>query len=456
MAGVYLIAAGGLGELVGEEGREIDLSIWSFVLFLCAISFVLLSTSRVFWVALHQIRAWFLHQTKYDYRAKWIEVADAFSETIAVDTILDRLLVLLGRTFAAGRISIWLRFDADHKYHQVRTLNRVQASEPVDSSHRLVTRMHKKHEPIDVEAVGALSDDGTSLRDPFLTTTQAALIVPIKATGLLLGFVTLSRDPYSGQYGKDDRDLLRGVACHVGVLLAHAKLTEEQLFAARFNALHEFSAFCVHDIKNLALRLSLVVQNAKVHGTSPAFVESAFKTIAGTVEKMNGLMGKLASISEEGLGPSDVLIDLDGLVQDVVRSLPDHTQIVTKGSVDKVLLSISDDKLRQVVFNVLSNAQQADPHHAQIYLETKIVDDCLRIKVTDSGPGISKDRLRKLFIPFRSTKPLGFGVGLYQTKRLVESAGGSILVESERGSGTTVLIDLPISSRHDDLLTQRG
>jgi putative PEP-CTERM system histidine kinase len=379
-----------------------------------------------------------------------------FSETTSVDAILDTLLVLLGRTFGAGRISIWLRFDADHKFHQVRTVNRIQTPEPVESSHWLLLRMQKEQEPIEVEPVDAASDSASSLRDPFLTTTQAALIVPIKAAGALLGFITLSRDPYSGQYGKDDRDLLRGVACHVGVLLAHAKLTEERLSTTRFEALHEFSAFCLHDIKNLAHRLSLVVQNAKVHGTSPAFVESAFKTIAGTVQKMNGLMEKLAAKSEDGLGPSEVLIDLDGLVRDVVRSLPDHHPIITKGSVDKVLLSISEDKLRQVVYNVLSNAQQADPHHAQVCLEMKVVNQTLLLNVTDSGPGISKDRLRKLFIPFRSTKPAGFGIGLYQTRRLVELAGGSIVVESERGSGTTVRIELPVASKTDYLLSHEG
>ncbi|MGQ0666230.1 MAG: XrtA/PEP-CTERM system histidine kinase PrsK [Nitrospiraceae bacterium] len=457
MAGVYFIAVGGIGELIVEAGQAVDPSIWSFVLFLCAISLVLLSTSRVFWIALHQMRARFLHRSKYDYRAKWIEVADALSETTSVDMILDRFLQLLGGTFGAGRISIWLRFDADKKYHQVRTLNRIQATEPVESTHRLVLRMQEEHEPIETEAVDAPSDGGTSLSDPFLNATHAALIVPVKAAGSLLGFVTLSRDPYSGQYRKDDRDLLRGIACHVGVLLAHAKLTEEQVAATRFEAFHELSAFCLHDIKNLAHRLSLVVQNAKVHSPNSAFVESAFKTIAGTVEKMNELMVKLAGKSAEGPEPSNNSIDLDNLVQDVVRSLPTHEQVVTKGSVDKILLPLSAGKLRQVLYNLLLNATQAGPPDSQIRVEMKFLNNRLVLSVADSGPGIAKDNLRTLFIPFRSTKPLGFGVGLYHAKRLVESVGGSILVESERGSGTTVQIALPSSSlRNEDFLVPTG
>jgi putative PEP-CTERM system histidine kinase len=450
VVGLYLIAVGGVAKWVEEAARIVDISIWSFALFLSAICFVVLSTSRVFWVVARQIKARFLHQPKYDYRAKWMEVLNAFSETTSVDSILDQLLVLLGRTFAAGRISIWLRFDADHKYHQIRTVNRIQVWKPIESSHHLVSRMQNEHEPIEVEAAEAASDHQASVSDPFLAATQAALIVPIEATGILLGFITLSRDPYSAQYGKDDLDLLRGVARHVGVLLAHSKLIENQLSATRFEALHEFSVFCLHDIKNLAQRLSLVVQNSKIHGTTPSFVDSAFKTIGGTVEKMNALMEKLAAKFEDGPTSSDVLIELDGLIEDVVRSLPYPNQIVKKGSVGKIILPISEDKLKHVVYNVLSNAQQADSGHSQVYLEAKVADRCLLLKVTDGGFGLSKESLRKLFVPFRSTKRTGFGVGLYQTKRLVESSGGSILIESEFGNGTTVRVELPISPENAD------
>jgi putative PEP-CTERM system histidine kinase len=455
MAGVYLIAVGGIGEWVVEGRREVDLSIWSFVLFLCVISFVLLSTSRVFWVALQQIRARFLYQSKHDYRAKWMEVVDAFSETIAADAILDRLLALLGRTFGAGRISVWLQFDVDQRYHQVRTVNRFHSSDPVGASHHLVARMLTGDESIDVEEVDSSPQSTMRTEDPFLSTTQAALIVPIKADGRLLGFVTLSRDPYSGQYGTDDRELLRGIAYHVGVLLAHARLVEERISAARFEALHEFSSFCLHDIKNLALRLSLVVQNAKVRGTNPMFVESAFKTIAGTVEKMNDLMGKLSAQSEARLNPYNVPIDIKVLIQDVVRSLPNSEEIVTMGTVGDVLVPIREDNLRQVLHNLLLNAQQAGSHNSHIKLETKLIHHRLVLTFTDSGHGISKDRLRKLFVPFRSTKPSGLGVGLYQTKSLVESAGGSIVIESLEGSGTTVRIELPLFSQDSDLLAQR-
>src|SRR5436189_173135 len=81
-------------------------------------------------------------------------------------------------------------------------------------------------------------------------------------------------------------DLLRTIANHVGMLISHSRLAEDRKAAAEMEALHRFSAFCLHDLKNLAARLSIVVKNAEVFGEDLAFQRSAMKTVAGTVPKM--------------------------------------------------------------------------------------------------------------------------------------------------------------------------
>ena len=77
-----------------------------------------------------------------------------------------------------------------------------------------------------------------------------------------------------------------GLSHHVGALLSHANLAEERQAAAELEALHRFSVFCLHDLKNLAARLSLVAQNAEHHGKDPAFQESAMRTVADTAKKI--------------------------------------------------------------------------------------------------------------------------------------------------------------------------
>ena len=61
----------------------------------------------------------------------------------------------------------------------------------------------------------------------------------------------------------------------------------------------------------------------------------------------------------------------------------------------------------------------------------------------DAGPGIPPERLRNLFQPFQSSAPGGFGIGLYESKRIVESYRGTLRVESEPGKGTRVVVELP-------------
>ena len=70
-------------------------------------------------------------------------------------------------------------------------------------------------------------------------------------------------------------------------------------------------------------------------------------------------------------------------------------------------------------------------------------DERARLEVDDAGPGIPPERLRNLFQPFQSSAPGGFGIGLYESKRIVESYRGTLRVESEPGKGTRVVVELP-------------
>jgi len=70
----------------------------------------------------------------------------------------------------------------------------------------------------------------------------------------------------------------------------------------------------------------------------------------------------------------------------------------------------------------------------------------LLIDVTDEGPGMNEAFIRdELFMPFRSTKSGGYGIGAFQTRELIRSAGGELEVISEKGVGTTMRVILPMA-----------
>jgi light-regulated signal transduction histidine kinase (bacteriophytochrome) len=101
-------------------------------------------------------------------------------------------------------------------------------------------------------------------------------------------------------------------------------------------------------------------------------------------------------------------------------------------------------QISQVMANLVSNAIQAVPVGGRIWLGAKTDSDMVEIEVRDNGHGMNDEALRHLFEPFYSTKgDLGNGLGLYISHEIVERHGGSLIVESQVGTGTEVRVRLP-------------
>ena len=259
-------------------------------------------------------------------------------------------------------------------------------------------------------------------------------------------------------YGQDDRDLLRAIGHHVGVLLAHSRMAEERRGLAELEALHRFSAFCLHDLKNLTARLSLVVQNAERHGRDPLFQESAMRTVTDTVHKMMALMTKLSYKSLK-LMPSTATepVDVSTILGDLVRLIEqdDHLKVRMVGEPLPPVMGVRE-QLHQVLLNVLLNAKQAIGQGGEIVITQTQLNGSVVMTVADTGCGIPVARQRMLFRPTQSSKPGGLGIGLYQCKQTVEAHHGTIQIISTEGKGTEVRIELPLyptpAVAHDSVL----
>ncbi len=434
-AGLYLMAVGGLANWLRGTGREIGPVVSLVAAFCGAVALVIVAASRSTRAAIHVAVARHFFHSKYDYRLKWLEVTEAFRGADSVDTILDRLCDLVGHTFGASKISIWLRFEADHKFHQVRSLNTGMVPLPIDEKLPSIKRL---------EAVGQpMLDDILSSSDQ--RNRRAALLVPILCGRRLLAFISLSRDQEGREYGVDDCDLLRAIASHVGLLLANAQLAEERTTSVELEALHKFSAFCLHDLKNLAGKLSLVAQNAQVHGGSPAFQQAAMKTVSSTVQQMAGLITKL-SLKPVQLQNQE-LVDANALIVDIIDQLKGDAQmsfVLNLRVVPPIL--VAREQFQQVLLNIILNAKQAGREKKNtVTVETLSGLDTVILIVADQGAGIAPDRLRTLFLPFQTSKKEGMGIGLYQCKQMIEAHGGTILVQSQLNAGTTIRITLPVA-----------
>lgn len=436
IVGLYLLAVGSMAEWFRKTGREVGPAISLLTVFSGIIGLVLLLASRSTRIALRDAVSRHFYRSKYDYRLKWLEVTEAFQGADTVDVILDRLRELLARTFSAGTMSVWLYVEADSRFHQVRSVNAATPPPPLDADAPLIRRLRQCQEPIVLNAAGQEED----------RPSEQSLYVPVhRGERGLIAFVALSRGLEGRSYGLDDRDLLRAIAFHVGLLLTSAQMAEEQASAAELDAFHRFAAFCLHDLKNLAGKLSLVVQNAQVHGGSPQFQQAAMKTVSSTAQQMMDLIGKLSPRSTQGQ-PTE-LIDVNAMINDVACQLSTRARPpMTLDLTGVPPLAISRAAFQQVLHNLLDNAQQAGGSSNHVTVRTTAQGGMIRVLVQDRGMGMAPERLRTLFRPFNTTKEHGTGIGLYQCKTTVESYGGTIRIESQIGEGTSVWLELPAAS----------
>lgn len=456
LTAVIVLTYLGLGLLlrhsVSAVGWSVSDSLGSVVFFATSVGLIIFLVSRTVQVRMRQLIARFMYRARYDYRAKWLEVTDAFRQASTVEGILDQLLQLLSHTFGAPRISIWMQYEADDRFHQVRSVTAEPPPPPLSMSHPMMIRLSQSDEAIEVDPQ---TTKAPLDRDPFLTSSKAVLCVPIRCGGALQAFVTLSQERPGEDYGQDDRDLLRAIAHHAGVLLSQARLAEELGNSAEFEALHRVAAFCLHDLKNLTAQLSLVVQNAEAHGHDPRFQKSALRTVTGTVQKMMTLMAKLSLTTPRSGQTEDV--NVHAAIAETIRSIaPGQRSRVRQLGESVPSVRMARDQLHQVLLNVILNAQQAVGEQGEIRVLTARKEGAVVITVSDSGPGIGEERLRTLFRPFRSTKQGGFGLGLYECKRIVAGYQGTIRIDSEVGKGTRVTMTLPcaLSSRNGQTSTE--
>jgi signal transduction histidine kinase len=103
------------------------------------------------------------------------------------------------------------------------------------------------------------------------------------------------------------------------------------------------------------------------------------------------------------------------------------------------------DELLHVFVNLITNAVQAMEQGGTLTLESAMVCGATRVRVSDTGCGISADLIDRIFEPFFTTKPpgKGTGLGLYNIKNVIQHMHGTIEVESRVGRGSTFTVTFP-------------
>jgi signal transduction histidine kinase/HAMP domain-containing protein len=219
--------------------------------------------------------------------------------------------------------------------------------------------------------------------------------------------------------------------------------------AVRVLAWGEVARQVAHEIKNPLTPIRLGVQHlqrARRQG-SPDFdatLEQTAQQILAEIERLDAIARAFARF---GAPPTDggplMTVDIAAVARDAAAlyALGGGTSVTVHAD-GGIPARVRKDEVKEVLINLVENARDAGASLVNVTVRGE-PDGAVRLDVADNGRGIAADDLAHVFEPHFSTTTSGTGLGLAICRRLVESWGGTIAIESEPGRGTTVTMVLP-------------
>jgi len=226
---------------------------------------------------------------------------------------------------------------------------------------------------------------------------------------------------------------------------------EEQLHRReKLAMLGQLAGGVAHELRNpLGVMSNAVYYLRMVHDEGEIASEEYLDILSQEVQNAEKIITDLldfARIKSPSRGPVSVREIID---EAVTRSESSNGMAVDVQVPDQgPILFVDPKQMVQVVRNLITNARQAMPDGGRITIRARAEDAMVTISVSDTGTGMSKETLARLFEPLFTTKAKGIGLGLAISKHLVESNGGSISVWSEEGKGSTFTMMMPAADDH--------
>lgn len=146
-------------------------------------------------------------------------------------------------------------------------------------------------------------------------------------------------------------------------------------------------------------------------------------------------------------------------MRDIIRHACDSCRIKAeqKGVVlsidlssDPVNKGIDSFHMERALMNLITNAIEASGREQRVSITLAADGSILMIRILDDGPGMEKETLENLFVPFYTKKRGGTGLGMSIAKKVIEGHAGKIRVNSTRGEGTVVTIELPYEEKRSE------
>jgi two-component system NtrC family sensor kinase len=261
-----------------------------------------------------------------------------------------------------------------------------------------------------------------------------------------------------GPFLKEERNLINAVAKQVALVIERKQAEKEQiklhnqlLHADRLATIGMLAAGVAHELNEPLGNILGFAQLAKKCPGIPDSVEHDIGKIETASLYAREIIHKLLVFARQAQ-PHKTHVNLNQVVQDGLyffeaRCAKEGIELICLLSPDMPEITADPGQLNQLLVNLVVNSLQSMPGTGKITVQTRFSEHNVYLIVEDTGTGMNKEVLDKIFVPFFTTKDVGHGtgLGLPVVYGIVTAHGGTIDVKSEPGCGTRFEIQLPVS-----------
>jgi PAS domain S-box-containing protein len=227
--------------------------------------------------------------------------------------------------------------------------------------------------------------------------------------------------------------------------------TQEQLLQSeKLAAMGRLTSQIAHELNNPLYGIMNTLELMKTEIPPESKRRKILEMALSETVRLTEMLRKMLSFSkpdEEEKQPANINTILDEILLLHEKQLREHSiRISSSLAEDLNMVNASKNQLRQVFLNMISNARDAMPDGGTLSVTTRAAGDNVHVRISDTGTGIRKENLNKIFDSFFTTKDSikDVGLGLSVCYGFIKDHGGDIKVESEWGSGATFTIILPM------------
>lgn len=227
------------------------------------------------------------------------------------------------------------------------------------------------------------------------------------------------------------------------------KREKELIESKKLAAIGTLASGVAHEINNPLNNIYTTAQRLlkKSGEDCPAFIKNGLGDIFSEMVRVKHIVSDLLEFAR-GRKLQLKKIELNGFISKVYKHFVNSANLekinfqMDSTSAD-ITVYIDPEQMEQVLINLFNNAIDAMPGEGSLTVKTETDESSVKIRVSDTGKGMSGETIEKIFEPFFSTKNKGTGLGLAIVFNIIQKHNGNISVNSKEGKGTTFIMTLP-------------